>query len=154
MITAWVLMAAAGFAGGRFSVRATAGFDPARDLQPVRLTRLLGLSEAQATQVAELGADYTARVQETCDAHCAARCRLAQALQDEAATPAQLQQYLERMCASQQENDRATLEHLLKVREVLTPEQRQKFAASLGECLCATCGGKGDISCGVDVAHP
>lgn len=154
MLTVCFLMAAAGFAGGRFSVRPTAGFDPARDLQPAQLTRLLGLSDAQAAQIAALGSDYETRVRKACDAHCAARCRLAHALQDESATPAQLQQYLERMCASQQENDRATLEHLLNVRDVLTPEQRQKLAASLGACLCATCGGQGDTCCGVDAANP
>jgi Spy/CpxP family protein refolding chaperone len=154
MITVCVLMAAAGFAGGRFSVRPAADFDPARDLQPVHLTRLLGLSDAQAAQVNTLGSDYEARVKKACDAHCAARCRLAHALQDESATSAQLHQYLERMCASQQENDRATLEHLLKVREILTPEQRQKFATSLGACLCEACGGQGDTCCGVDAANP
>lgn len=150
IITLCILATAAGFAAGRFSLNPPAGFDPARDLQPARLTRLLGLSEAQAAQVDALGADLESRVQEACDAHCAARCRLAQALRKGQTTPEELQQLVHRMCASQQENDLATLEHILKVREILTPEQREKFAASLGACLCESCGGQGDTCCGTE----
>ncbi len=150
IITLCILATVAGFAAGRFSLPPPAGFDPARDLQPARLTRLLGLSEAQAAQVGALGAELEVRVKEGCDAHCAARCRLAHALQKEQTTPEELQQLVHRMCTSQQENDLATLEHILKVREILTPEQRRNFAASLGACLCASCGGQGDTYCGTE----
>lgn len=146
-LTLLILTAAAGFSAGRFSLQPRSAFDPARDLNPAHLVSLLGLSEAQATEVEHLNATYTERVREACDAHCAARCQLARALGDDSLTPEQARVWIEDMCHSQKANELATLEHILKMRDVLTPEQRKTFAHTLGSCLCATCESGGSSCC-------
>ena len=149
-LTLLVLAAAAAFSAGRFSVQTRAPFDPARDLNPAHLVSLLGLNEAQAAEVEALTTGYQARVKTACDAHCASRCRLAQALRKDDLTPAQAEDLVERMCASQKQNEMATLEHILKTRHVLTAEQREKFADLVGSCLCESCGGEGATCCWTD----
>ena len=146
-LTLLVLTAAAAFSAGRFSLHTRTAFDPARDLNPAHLATLLGLSEAQAADVNRLNTSYTERVQEACDAHCAARCQLAVALDDDTLTREQARALVEKMCGSQKDNELATLDHILNLREVLTPEQRRKFADTLGSCLCATCAAGGSSCC-------
>lgn len=142
-----VLTAAAAFSVGRFSHRPGEAFDPARDLNPTRLVSLLCLNEAQSAELASLTAHYEMRVQAACDAQCASRCRLAQALRKDTLTSTQAQALVERMCASQQQNEMATLEHILKTRDLLSAEQRERFAELLGACLCERCGGQGENCC-------
>ena len=142
-----VLTAAAAFFLGRFTLQAPTGFDPVHDLNPARLVALLGLSSAQAAELDQLNATYVQQVKAACDAHCAARCQLSMALGRDDLTEAQARQLVEKMCGSQKENEMATLHHILKMRGVLTAEQRVKFAETLGACLCATCPADGDACC-------
>ncbi len=146
-LTLLILTAAAAFSAGRFSLQPRTAFDPARDLNPAHLISLLGLNEAQAAEVNRLTDSYAGRVQEACDAHCAARCQLAQALTDDRLTKEQARTLIEKMCVSQKDNELATLDHILSLREALTPEQRRKFAATLGECLCTTCAKNASACC-------
>lgn len=147
MIPLLVLSAAAAFSLGRFSRPASSGFDPARDLSPAHLVAQLGLSSAQAAELDQLHATYVQQVKAACDAHCAARCQLSMALGRDDVTEAQARHLVEKMCGSQNENEMATLNHILKMRQVLTPEQRAKFADTLGACLCATCPADGEACC-------
>lgn len=142
-----VLTAAAAFSIGRLSLPAQPGFDPARDLNPARLVSQLGLTDAQAGELNQLHEHYTRQVQRACDEHCAARCQLAVALGKDTLGEEQAHQLVEKMCSSQKENELATLRHILKVREVLTPEQRATFAKTLGTCLCSTCQTDGAACC-------
>lgn len=146
-LTLLALTAAAAFSAGRFSLQERAAFDPARDLNPAHLTSLLGLSEAQAAELNRLNATYAERLQEACDAHCAARCQLAHALRDDSLTQEQARSLIEKMCVSQKNNELATLDHILNLRATLTPEQRRTFAATLGSCLCSTCAKNGSACC-------
>lgn len=154
MFVSLVVAAMLGFSVGRLSMPASSGFDPAQDLNPAHLVRLLGLSEAQAAGLEQISADHARSVSDACDAHCAARCRLASALQQENLAAAEVQPLIERMCASQKENELATLNHIFKIRDLLTPEQRKIFATTLGACLCETCGGQGDSRCSVTATTP
>lgn len=145
MTTRWtmtllVFTAAVAFALGRFSARCdSTGLDPARDLNPARLVSSLGLSEAQAAELEQLNQTYAKQVGAACDTHCAARCQLSQALRKDTLSREEARAVVERMCASQQQNEMATLDHILGIRNVLTPEQRLAFANTIGDCLCSTC---------------
>ncbi len=138
-LTLLALTAAAAFTVGRLSAHRAVAFDPARDFNSAQLSSLLNLTEAQAAEVDKLNGAYAQQVREACDAHCANRCQLGEALRRDTLTHADARALMERMCASQQENEMATLEHILSVRAILTPDQRALFAQAIGNCLCSTC---------------
>ncbi len=138
-LTLLALTAAAAFTVGRLSIHSATSFDPAQDLNAARLSSLLNLTEAQAAEVDKLNATYSQQVSAACDTHCANRCQLGAALRKDTVTQEDARALMERMCASQQQNEMATLEHILGVRAILTPDQRALFAQAIGNCLCSTC---------------
>lgn len=146
MLPLVLAVAALAFAAGRRSAPAPRDFDPALDLRLDRLAPLLGLTEAQAGELRAIEPDYRAAVSNACDAHCAARCQLAHGLSSDAFDVNEARALVERMCEAHRSNEFATIEYLARLREVLTPEQRDRLLAMVGACLCATCG-KGDANC-------
>ena len=46
---------------------------------------------------------------------------------------------VDRMCAVQADIERATLAHILRVREVLTPAQREQYAKLINQQVCTAC---------------
>lgn len=153
LMAALVLTAALGFSVGRFSLQTKPTFDPARDLQVEPLGRLLGLSSAQAAELAGLDTTYGQQVTQACDAHCAARCQLARALRQDTVSRDEARSLVEKMCASHQQNELATMDHILRVREILTPEQRAKFSDLIGQCLCEVCGTDSSSCCPTHTNH-
>ena len=154
LVATLVLTAALGFSAGRFSLQNKPAFNPARDLQAEHLGRLLGLTSAQATELETIASTYDQQVAQACDAHCAARCQLARALRQDAVSREDARGLVEKMCASQQENELATMDHILRVREILTPEQRAKFSDLIGQCLCEVCGTDGASCCATPADEP
>jgi Spy/CpxP family protein refolding chaperone len=99
------------------------------------LRRELKLNDAQAAEVARLEADFQKRLSESCAAHCAARAALAESLAD----PAKAADSCQRMCAAQNDSEKAALDHILKVRALLTPEQQQRYTALVQRQLSGPC---------------
>jgi Spy/CpxP family protein refolding chaperone len=46
---------------------------------------------------------------------------------------------VERMCAAENASERATLDHILKVRAVLSPEQQRQYGAALKTQMSGSC---------------
>ena len=67
--------------------------------------------------------------------------RAVHALSEELAKPqvdlARANACVDRMAAAQSESERATLDHILRVRAVLTPDQQQRYAALVSQQVCA-----------------
>lgn len=103
------------------------------------LTRELGLNDAQADEIKSLHASLGVKLNDCCMRHCAARARLAQALAAETNGTAQAETILAEMCRAYEESERATLEHMRRVRALLTPEQRKHFDEMITACLCGAC---------------
>lgn len=61
---------------------------------------------------------------QACDQQCAARCELAAGLGAAAFDPARSRLLIEKMCESQKASELATVDHIARVHELLTPEQR------------------------------
>ena len=101
------------------------------------LVRALDLTPDQARQLAAADKDYQVKVDEGCEKHCAARFELGTALTKSDASQAPA--CVERMCAAQTEMERATLAHILRIREFLTPAQRERYAKLLYEQVCTAC---------------
>ncbi len=147
MVPVVLAVAALAFAGGRWSAQPAAGFDPLRDLEAGRLVKWLGLSEAQAADLHALGPAYARTVNQACDQQCAARCELAASLGAAKFDPARSRLLIEKMCEAHKANELATVEHIARVHELLTPEQRGRFLGMIGQCLCTTCGSGGPSCC-------
>jgi hypothetical protein len=103
------------------------------------LTHELNLADAQAEQLTRLQAGLGAKLADCCRHHCAARARLGQALADETNGPAQARAMVSEMSRAYEESETATLEHIERVRAMLSPKQRERFDALIGECVCGAC---------------
>ena len=100
------------------------------------LKRELQLTESQAVEVSKLAEDYRVALMEQCTKHCEARLVLSEELgKPEVSRPA-ADAAVGAMCAAANEVERITLQHILRVRELLTPAQRAQYAALINRPLC------------------
>ena len=95
----------------------------------------LGLDAEQTEQIAKLEAELNQTLASCCKKHCAARFDLSQELAKTQTERATMQACVNRMCAAQTESEQATLATVLKIRELLTPAQREKYAQLLNRQL-------------------
>lgn len=103
------------------------------------LKATLGLSDTQAAQVEKLHAAFAARVEDSCTKHCAARFDLSNELAKPNPDATTTRACVDRMCAAQTDSERATLDHILQVRAILTPDQQKRYAALINEQICTAC---------------
>jgi Spy/CpxP family protein refolding chaperone len=99
------------------------------------IIRELGLTGSQAAAVAKLDAEFQKELGEICAAHCAARADLAKSLDD----PAKAAACCQRMCAAQAASEKAALEHIFRIRALLTPEQQQRHIELVQRQLTGAC---------------
>jgi hypothetical protein len=95
----------------------------------------LKLTDAQTAEVAKLEADFQKRLADSCTAHCAARADLAESLND----PTKATEACQQMCAAQNDSEKVVLDHILRVRALLTPEQQKRHAALIKQQLTGPC---------------
>jgi len=103
------------------------------------LTRELKLSGEQAATVTALEADYRAALSAACARHCGARARLSDTLSAASVDQAAATGCVEEMCAAEAVSERVTLDHIMKVRAVLTPEQQARYAELIRGQLSGAC---------------
>lgn len=101
------------------------------------LKRELKLNDAQAGEVEKVETAFRARLDAACATHCAARM----ALGDEIAKPKpdteKCRTNVEKMNAVQAEAERATLDHILKVRSLLDEQQAQRYSSIIRRQVCS-----------------
>ena len=102
------------------------------------LQKELGLTDAQAAQVRTLQEGYGEQLEDCCSKHCAARAELGKALFG-GANDEQMRSIVETMCKARLESDLATVQHIRKVHDVLTPEQQKKYEELVSACVCGSC---------------
>ena len=100
------------------------------------LSHELSLSEAQRRDVEKLEKDFQAKLNTSCAAHCAARFALGDELMKSKPDMGKARADVERMNRAQAEAEQATLEHILKVRALLTNEQARRYAAIIHDQMC------------------
>ena len=101
------------------------------------LKRELNLTDAQGTAIDKLNQEFRAKVNHCCDTHCDARFALGQELAKPQFDLTRANACVDRMVAAQAESERATLDHILRVRAMLTPDQQQQYAALVSQQICA-----------------
>lgn len=146
LIPVVVIAAAVSFSAGR-----RCGEMPAADLSPLRDTsaieKSLDLTPQQTEQVRALSKEFTDRAQTACDKHCEARCTIARKLFQENAAPTDVQKHVDAMCTAYAEQEQATMDHLVKLRAILTPEQTKKLNEKLAACICQKCASTSGSCC-------
>jgi len=100
------------------------------------LSRELNLSEAQRRDVETLEKDFQSKLNGSCAEHCAARFALGDELMKSKPDAEKARADVERMNQVQAESERATLEHILKVRALLNDEQARRYSAIIHNQVC------------------
>ena len=132
VIVAAVVATAISFGAARYYCRAhTPNIHDSANLQTE-----LGLDAAQTEQIAKLETELRQTLADCCKKHCAARFDLSQELAKPQTARATMQACVDRMCAAQTMSEQATLAIIIRVRELLTPAQREKYAQLLNQQLC------------------
>lgn len=103
------------------------------------LKSALNLTDGQVARLDTLQSEFATRTADCCQKHCAARFQLSDELAKTAPNLATAQACVERMSAAQADSERATLDHILRVRAVLSPEQQQRYAALINNQICTAC---------------
>ena len=101
------------------------------------LSHELGLSESQKRDIETLEKDFQSKLNASCAAHCAARFALGDELMKPKPDTERERADVERMNQVQAEAERATLEHILKVRALLTDEQARRYSAVIHNQMCS-----------------
>ena len=103
------------------------------------LKRELKLTDAQSAEIEKLNKEFSTKIEHCCDEHCGARFALSEELVKPQVDLAKAAACVDRMAAAQFESERATLDHILKVRAVLSPEQQQRYGALVSKQVCTAC---------------
>lgn len=103
------------------------------------LSHELNLSEAQAKEIKQFHLTLATELNECCMKHCAARSRLAPALATESNGTAQTDAIVVEMCRVYEASERATLDHIRKVRARLNEDQKKRFDVMISNGMGQTC---------------
>ncbi len=103
---------------------------------PAWLKRELNLTDAQLRQIEALEATFRAKLDAACVEHCAARMTLGEEIAKSKPNVEQCQARVEKMNAVAAEAERATLEHILKVRALLDEQQAQRYSSIIHQQVC------------------
>lgn len=101
-----------------------------------QMVSLLNLDPQQAQQLEILNTRLRSQLQETCHRNCAARQNIINAEETDSQAKEKI---LRQMCEAYEDGERATLQHIQRVRTLLDQEQRAKFDQLLSRCLCGGC---------------
>jgi len=108
-----------------------------RQLRP--LADRLNLTPAQRQAVASLEKEFLARKEATCQTLCAKRAQLVQLLKQPEPDRFALKTVTEEIGREQTSLERATLDHLLALRQQLDPPQRERLIALVSDQLRTAC---------------
>ena len=113
--------------------------------KPKSLTDQLRLSPAQRGEVASLEKGFMEQKNKSCELLCEKRAQLIQLLRQPEPDRTLMARLVDEIGQEQTALERATVEHLMAVREKLDPSQRERFTALMaGEfrdaCKSTSCG--------------
>jgi Spy/CpxP family protein refolding chaperone len=101
------------------------------------LKRELNLTGNQTREVEKHAGEFQAKIDAFCVAHCAARFALGDELAKSQVDVEKARACVDKMNAVQAEAEKATLEHILKIRALLTEEQAQRYSAIIHQQVCS-----------------
>jgi hypothetical protein len=134
-------------------------FAVVRRLAPTQVPRLdalqdvewlkgaLRLTPGQVKRIGELQPEFGRKLSACCDRHCQARGQVLGALLASTNGIEKAREHVEEMCRAQADSEMATLEHIQRVYEVLTPEQQSLYKDRLNALTCSECAACGPSTC-------
>jgi Spy/CpxP family protein refolding chaperone len=135
-----LLVTALSYGVANWCVRRSTAAEPVVDLNDTAwLKHELKLTDAQSVEIGKLEQEFSAKVEHCCETHCGARLTLSEELAKPQVDLAKANACVDRMVAAQSDSERATLDHILRVRAVLSPEQQQRYAALVSKQVCTAC---------------
>jgi Spy/CpxP family protein refolding chaperone len=99
----------------------------------------LGMTPSQFAEVEKCEREFRVKMESSCAAHCAARFALGEELAKPKPDLEKARACVEKMNTVQADAERTTLEHIWKVRALLTEEQGQRYAAMIYHEVCTAC---------------
>jgi len=140
LATLALLVTALSFGVANWCVRRSAASETVVDLNDTAwLKRELKLTDAQGADIEKLDKEFRQKVEHCCETHCGARFTLSEELAKPQVDLAKAAACVDRMSAAQAESEHATLDHILRVRAVLSPEQQRQYAALVSKQVCTAC---------------
>ena len=103
------------------------------------LARELRLTPEQQARFALLDKDFSGKCSRCCEQMCAARFALSQELQRADSVTPKVEELLRQMLAAQAASERETVQHLFRIKSLLTPEQQRRYVELVTGKLCAMC---------------
>ncbi|MEI6563249.1 MAG: periplasmic heavy metal sensor [bacterium] len=113
------------------------------------LKKTLKLTPAQAAEIQSLHQELGKTLAGCCGRHCRARASLMEALFASTNGLERSQALIDEMCRAQAASELATLTNIYRVREVLTPKQRELYERQVKsmDCMSGTAGGGATCGC-------
>lgn len=102
----------------------------------------LKLSDAQKTQIAQLEREYRDELREQCSRHCSARMKIGTGLQHGQIDEGQLMKQGREAGEAYARAEEITVAHMIRVCDVLNPEQQKILLKKIGDHIAATCPGE------------
>jgi Spy/CpxP family protein refolding chaperone len=134
-----LLVTAVSFGVARWSVHCAMATPVVKLNDTAWLKHELNLTDAQTAEVGKLEQDFNTRIGNCCDKHCDARLALSKELEKSAVDLTKVNACVDQMTAAQAESEHATLDHILSIRALLTPEQQQRYAKLVSQQVCNAC---------------
>ncbi len=132
-----VLGLAVSFSGSRWVVSKRQPLPVMQVYDAAWLKHELNLADAQAREVKQIAGEFQTKIDAFCVAHCAGRFALGDELAKPTVDVEQARACVDKMNAAQAEAERATLEHILKIRALLTEEQARRYSAIIQQQVCS-----------------
>ena len=107
--------------------------------KPIPLSRMLDLTYQQRQEVAPLEKRFLAQKESSCAILCAKRAQMIQLLKGPEPDRSTLNVLTQEIGQEQTALEKATLEHMLALRQFLTPAQQQRLASLVEEQLRTAC---------------
>jgi Spy/CpxP family protein refolding chaperone len=140
-----LLVTAVSFGVARWSVHCAMTAPTVNLNDTAWLKHELNLTDAQIAEVGKLDRDFNTKIGNCCDKHCDARLALSKELEKSTIDLPKVNACVDQMTAAQAESEHATLNHILGIRALLTPEQQQHYAKLVSQQVCN--------SCPIDMSH-
>lgn len=99
----------------------------------------LQLTDVQKKQIQELDKEYQKNMVAFCENHCAARMKVSKLLQSSPSDSQTLNLAQREALDAYSSSEEATLQHILRVSDVLTPGQKEVFLKKFGDQIRVTC---------------
>jgi Spy/CpxP family protein refolding chaperone len=108
-------------------------------LTGVSIYQELQLTKAQKEKIQGLDQEYQKQMTTFCERHCAARMKVSKLLQSPHVDKQSLEAAQFETLDAYSASEKATLQHVLQVSEVLTPDQKNIFLKKFGDQIQVTC---------------